>query len=177
MNERSRARRGLRLLGAIALVSIVTLAAPLARPEKLADDPAAEWQRQIDELDARPTYRGWVVILGDVLFTRAQADLEKGASGNLDKLVNFLNEYPSRTVVIEGYTDSAGSELYNQELSQRRADSVRTYLVARGIHPVRLFAAGKGESAPLAGNESAAGRQQNRRVEITINNLPAAALR
>jgi outer membrane protein OmpA-like peptidoglycan-associated protein len=138
---------------------------------------AAEWQRQIDELNATPTYRGWVVTLGDVLFASEQADLAEGISGSLDKLVTFLEKHPSRTVVIEGYTDSAGSELYNQELSQRRADSVRTYLVERGIHPIRLVAAGMGESAPLAGNESATGRQRNRRVEMTINNLPAAALR
>jgi outer membrane protein OmpA-like peptidoglycan-associated protein len=138
---------------------------------------ATELQRQIDELNAKPTDRGLVVTLGDVLFTSGQADLKAGASGNLNKLVAFLNEYPSRTVMIEGYTDSVGSEDYNQGLSQRRADSVKTYLVGQGIGSVRLVAAGKGERAPVAGNDSAAGRQQNRRVEVIINNAPASALR
>jgi outer membrane protein OmpA-like peptidoglycan-associated protein len=138
---------------------------------------AAELQRQIDELNAKPTDRGLVVTLGDVLFTSGQADLKAGATGNLNKLVAFLNEYPSRTVMIEGYTDSVGSEDYNQGLSQRRADSVKAYLVGQGIGSVRLVAAGKGESAPVAGNDSAAGRQQNRRVEVIINTPPAAASR
>jgi outer membrane protein OmpA-like peptidoglycan-associated protein len=142
-----------------------------------SQDQATELQRQIDALNARPTDRGLVVTLGDVLFTSGQADLKAGATGNLDKLVAFLNEYPSRTVMIEGYTDSVGSEDYNQGLSQRRADSVKTYLVRQGIGSVRLVAAGKGENAPVAGNDSAAGRQQNRRVEVIINNPPAAALR
>ncbi|HEU4627324.1 MAG TPA: OmpA family protein [Steroidobacteraceae bacterium] len=138
---------------------------------------ATELQRQIDELNARPTDRGLVVTLGDVLFTSGQADLKTGATGNLNKLVAFLNEYPNRTVMIEGYTDSVGSEDYNQGLSQRRADSVKAYLVGQGIGSVRLVAAGKGENAPVAGNDSAAGRQQNRRVEVIINTPPAAALR
>lgn len=136
---------------------------------------ATELQRQIDELNAKPTDRGLVVTLGDVLFTSGQADLKASASGNLNKLVAFLNEYPSRTVMIEGYTDSVGSEEYNQGLSQRRADSVKAYLVGQGIGAVRLVAAGKSENSPVAGNDSAAGRQQNRRVEVIINTPPAAA--
>jgi len=138
---------------------------------------ATELQHQIDELNARPTDRGLVVTLGDVLFTSGQADLKAGATGNLNKLVAFLNEYPSRTVMIEGYTDSVGSEDFNQGLSQRRADSVKAYLVGQGVGAVRLVAAGKGENSPVAGNDSAAGRQQNRRVEVVINTPPAAASR
>jgi outer membrane protein OmpA-like peptidoglycan-associated protein len=138
---------------------------------------ASELQRQIDELNAKPTDRGLVVTLGDVLFTSGQADLKAGATGNLNKLIAFLNEYPSRTVMIEGYTDNVGSEDYNQGLSQRRADAVKTHLVGQGIGSIRLIAAGKGENAPVAGNDSPEGRQQNRRVEVIINNPPAAALR
>jgi outer membrane protein OmpA-like peptidoglycan-associated protein len=137
---------------------------------------ATELQRRIDELNAKPTDRGLVVTLGDVLFTSGQADLKASATSNLDKLVAFLNEYPNRTVMIEGYTDSVGSEDYNRGLSQRRADSVKAYLVGQGIGSVRLVAAGKGEDAPVAGNDSAAGRQQNRRVEVIINTPAAAAL-
>ena len=136
---------------------------------------AAELQRRIDVLQAKPTDRGLVVTLGDVLFDTGRAGLKAGATSNLNKLVAFLNQYPDRTVVIEGYTDSVGSEDYNQGLSERRADSVKSYLAAQGIGAIRLSALGKGESDPVAGNDSAAGRQQNRRVEVIISNPPAAS--
>jgi outer membrane protein OmpA-like peptidoglycan-associated protein len=153
-------------------------AANVAQMTAMASErQAAELQKQVDELNARPTDRGLVVTLGDVLFVSGQADLKGSAAGNLSKLAAFLTEYPNRTVMIEGYTDSVGSEDYNQGLSQRRADSVKTYLVGQGIGSVRLIATGKGENAPVAGNDSAAGRQQNRRVEVVIDNPPAAALR
>ncbi len=71
---------------------------------------------------------------------------------------------------IEGHTDSVGEEGYNQGLSQRRADAVKAYLVGRGVAPTRLTSSGKGEAYPVAGNESAGGRQQNRRVEVIIDN-------
>jgi outer membrane protein OmpA-like peptidoglycan-associated protein len=134
-----------------------------------------ELQRQIDALQAKPTDRGLVVTLGDVLFDTGKAGLKAGATSNLNKLAAFLNQYPDRTVVIEGYTDSVGSEDYNQGLSERRADSVKAYLASQGIGATRLSALGRGESDPVAGNESAAGRQQNRRVEVIISNPPAAS--
>jgi outer membrane protein OmpA-like peptidoglycan-associated protein len=109
-----------------------------------------------------------------VLFESGRADLKTGAPGNLNKLVFFLNKHPDRSVAIEGYTDSVGSEEYNQALSQRRADSVRSYLVRQGIGSGRLTASGMGMSDPVAGNDSAAGRQQNRRVEVIVSNPPAA---
>jgi outer membrane protein OmpA-like peptidoglycan-associated protein len=137
---------------------------------------AAELQRQIDVLQPKPTDRGLVLTLGDVLFASGRANLKSGATGNLNMLVAFLNKYPDRTVAIEGYTDSIGSEDYNQGLSERRADSVKSYLAGQGIGSIRLSASGKGESEPVAGNDSAAGRQQNRRVEVIISN-PSAALR
>jgi outer membrane protein OmpA-like peptidoglycan-associated protein len=126
-------------------------------------------------LQAKPTDRGLVVTLGDVLFMTGRADLQPGAVGNLGRLVTFLNKYPGRTVAIEGYTDSVGSEDYNQRLSERRADSVKSYLIGQGIGSTRLSASGKGESDPVAANDSASGRQQNRRVEVVISNPPAAA--
>jgi outer membrane protein OmpA-like peptidoglycan-associated protein len=137
---------------------------------------SAELQRQIDMLQAKATDRGLVLTLGDVLFATGRADLKSGASGNLDKLVAFLNKYPDRTVVIEGYTDNVGSEGYNQALSERRADSVKSYLAEQGIGAMRLSASGKGESDAVGSNDSATGRQQNRRVEVIISN-PSAALR
>jgi len=160
------------------------LAADQARSESDAARVAAanseqqttELQRQIEELQARVTDRGLVLTLGDVLFETGRADLRTGTAGNLNKLVLFLNKHPDRTVAIEGYTDSVGSEGYNQALSQRRADSVRSYLVRQGIGSGRLTASGMGTSDPVAGNDSAFGRQQNRRVEVIISN-PSAALR
>lgn len=140
-----------------------------------SEQQTAELQRQIDVLQAKPTDRGLVVTLGDVLFMTGRADLQPGATGNLGKLVTFLNKYPDRTVAIEGYTDSVGSEDYNQRLSERRADSVKSYLARQGIGSIRLSAAGKGKSDPVADNDNASGRQQNRRVEVIISNPPAAA--
>lgn len=132
-------------------------------------------QRQIDDLQAKETDRGLVLILGDVLFESGKAQLKAGATGNLNKLVMFLNNYPNRTVLIEGYTDSVGSDDYNQGLSRRRAESVQSYLVGQGIDQGRLTASGLGENAPVADNESATGRQLNRRVEVIINNPDLAS--
>ena len=139
-----------------------------------SEQQAAELQRQIELLQAKATDRGLVLTLGDVLFASGRADLKTGATSNLNNLVAFLNKYPDRTVAIEGYTDSVGSEDYNQGLSERRANSVKSYLAGQGIGSMRLSASGKGESDPVAGNDSATGRQQNRRVEVVISNPPAA---
>ncbi len=141
-----------------------------------SEEQSAELRRQIEALQARPTDRGLVLTLGDVLFTSGRADLKTGATGNLNRLVAFLNQYPDRTVAIEGYTDSVGGEDYNQQLSERRADSVKSYLAGQGIGAVRLSASGRGDSDPVAGNDSAAGRQQNRRVEVIISS-PSTSLR
>lgn len=134
---------------------------------------ADEMQRQIDALQARPTDRGLVLTLGDVLFTSGSADLKVGAASNLSRLVTFLNQNASRNIEIEGHTDSVGGDDYNQGLSQRRADSVRSFLIQQGISSERISASGKGEHQPVADNESAGGRQQNRRVEVIIGNPPA----
>ncbi|QIB67326.1 OmpA family protein [Kineobactrum salinum] len=133
---------------------------------------AEEYQRQIDALQAATTERGLVVTLGDVLFATGSAELLGGAHSNLDKLVSFLNEYPERRVLIEGHTDNVGSAEYNQGLSQRRADSVRSYLVQQGIPSQSISTSGIGKSRPVADNDTATGRQQNRRVEIIIENPP-----
>jgi outer membrane protein OmpA-like peptidoglycan-associated protein len=130
---------------------------------------AMELQKQIELLQARPTDRGLVLTLGDTLFATGKSELKSGATANLDRVTAFLNEYPNRTAAIEGFTDSMGSEEYNQDLSQRRADSVKGYLVGQGVKTGRLSAAGRGESAPVGDNASIAGRQQNRRVEVIIS--------
>jgi outer membrane protein OmpA-like peptidoglycan-associated protein len=139
-----------------------------------SEQQAAELQRQLEILQARPTDRGLVLTLGDTLFATGKAELKSGATANLDRLTAFLNEYPQRTAAIEGFTDSMGSEEFNQGLSQRRADAVKGYLVGQGVETTRLTSAGRGENAPVADNESAAGRQQNRRVEVVINQAAPA---
>ena len=136
---------------------------------------AAELQQQIDDLQAKQTDRGLILTLGDVLFTTGTANLNMGAGAQLTKLAGFLNKYPDRTAQIEGYTDSVGSDEYNQGLSQRRADAVKGYLVHQGIDTQRLTATGNGESAPVGDNASETGRQQNRRVEVIIPNSLVSA--
>lgn len=131
---------------------------------------AMELQKQIEELQAKNTDRGLVLTLGDVLFATGKTELNSAGAAHLVKLAGFLNKYPARNAVIEGYTDSVGSDEYNQALSQRRADAVKSYLVAQGIDSSRLTSAGKGESLPVSDNGSPTGRQQNRRVEVIIDN-------
>jgi outer membrane protein OmpA-like peptidoglycan-associated protein len=142
-----------------------------------AQSSAVELQRQLAELQAKVTDRGLVITLGDVLFASGTAELNSGGNNHLGKLAGFLNKYPDRTTLIEGYTDSVGSNDYNQGLSQRRAEAVKSYLVAQGIDASRVTASGKGESNPVGNNASVTGRQQNRRVEVIIANTPQLSLR
>lgn len=135
-----------------------------------ARQQSEDLQKQLDAMNAKATDRGLVITLGDVLFDTARSDLKSSATMHLSKLSAFLTQYVDRTVAIEGYTDNIGTEDYNFGLSQRRADAVKTYLVGQGINSSRLSTSGKGEGAPVASNESAAGRQQNRRVEVIIAN-------
>lgn len=132
-------------------------------------------KRQIKELNAKPTDRGLVLTLSDVLFETGDATLKVGAYTDLDKLVDFLNEYEERDIRIMGHTDSIGDEDYNMGLSQRRAAAVKDYLVSQGIGARRVVTNGRGESMPVANNDTAAGRQLNRRVEILIENPSVAA--
>jgi outer membrane protein OmpA-like peptidoglycan-associated protein len=139
-----------------------------------SEQQAAQLQRQLDLLHATRADQGFGFALGSVLFTSGRDDLKPGAVGNLNRLVTFLAKYPDRTVAIHGYADSLGNEEYNQGLSERRANSVKAYLAAQGIDSTRLWASGMGQSDPVAGDDSGAGRQQNRRVEVIISNPPAA---
>lgn len=144
-------------------------AAELAREEAFeARRQLEDMQRMLAELQAEQTDRGLVVTLGDVLFEVDRAELKPGAARNLDKLVRALRENPEPTVLIEGHTDSTGSREYNMDLSRRRAQSVYDYLVGHGVDASRLGVSGLGPDYPVATNDTAAGRQQNRRVEIII---------
>ena len=106
--------------------------------------------------------------MGDVLFETGKADLRAGALHNLYPLVTFLQKYPERQVMIEGYTDSVGSDSYNLDLSQRRADAVRDFLRQNGVKASQATTHGYGKTSPVASNDTATGRQQNRRVEVII---------
>lgn len=129
----------------------------------------AQLEAQVKELNAKPTPRGYVITFGDVLFSTNQSTLKAGATRNVEKLVTFLNLYPQRRVLIEGFTDSIGSDSSNQALSERRANAVRTALIDAGITRQRIDTRGYGEEYPVAGNDSESGRQLNRRVEIVLS--------
>jgi outer membrane protein OmpA-like peptidoglycan-associated protein len=120
-------------------------------------------------LETRETARGLIVNLSDVLFDTAQATLKPGAREKLARVSGILVTHPDLKLEIEGHTDSVGSDSYNQGLSERRAESVRAYLVAQRIAAQTITTAGFGESKPVATNATAAGRQQNRRVELVVS--------
>lgn len=125
-------------------------------------------QAQLDALKAKPTPRGLVLTLSDVLFDTGKADLNSGGERKLDQLVQFLTEYPDRRVQIDGFTDSVGTDSYNLDLSQRRAQALQFALQRRGIDPARITSQGYGKEFPVASNADSGGRQLNRRVEIVI---------
>lgn len=134
-----------------------------------AAERVSEMEKEIAELNAKKTERGLVITLGDVLFDVNEAELKSGSERNVRKIADFLKEYPERKALIEGFTDSTGSESYNQMLSERRAEAVRRFLIANGVSSNRISARGYGETNPVASNKTAATRQLNRRVEIVIS--------
>ncbi|MBA4142391.1 MAG: OmpA family protein [Nitrosospira sp.] len=136
---------------------------------RAAEMRTRQLEAQLNELNAKQTDRGMVVTLGDVLFDTNEAQLKSGGVRAVQKVADALKQYPQRTIIIEGFTDSTGSDSYNQQLSERRANAVRDALVSMGISADRINARGLGESFPVASNESNAGRQMNRRVEITFS--------
>ncbi len=130
----------------------------------------ASLMAQLADLQAKTTDRGVQLTLGDVLFSTGQADLKSGSAAKLDQLVKALASAPDRHILIEGFTDNVGTDASNMVLSQNRANTVSNYLSSHGVAATRITASGKGESLPVAGNEIPAGRQLNRRVEVTIEN-------
>ena len=131
---------------------------------------ASRLAQELSELEAQQTERGLVLTLGDVLFDTDGSDLKEGAEVSMDRLAEFMSENPERRLLVEGHTDSRGADDYNEELSEERAEAVTEALVERGIQSERLRSVGLGESYPRASNDTAAGMQQNRRVEIVISN-------
>jgi outer membrane protein OmpA-like peptidoglycan-associated protein len=120
-------------------------------------------------LVTRETARGLIVSMSDVLFDTAQHTLKPAAREKLAKISGILSAHPDLKLEVEGHTDSVGSESYNQALSERRASSVRDYLVSQGVKSDSIIARGFGKSRPVADNATASGRQQNRRVEIVVS--------
>ncbi len=152
----------------------ITAAAEAAKAEaaiaeaNAAKAAMAQLETELTELKAKQTDRGLVITLGDVLFEFNQSDLKAGAARNLDPLVKALDKDPEQSVIIEGHTDNIGSESYNLSLSEKRAESVKSYLVNQGIDADRISTEGLGYEFPVASNDSNEGRQQNRRVEIIL---------
>ncbi len=125
-------------------------------------------QNRLSELEAKQTERGLLITLGDVLFEFNKSDLKTGVARNLMPLIDVLKDHPDQAVVIEGHTDSVGARQYNLNLSERRADAVRGYLLDHGVDGARITTRGLGPDYPVADNDSETGRQQNRRVEIIL---------
>jgi outer membrane protein OmpA-like peptidoglycan-associated protein len=129
----------------------------------------ASAQQQLADLQAKKTDRGMVVTLGDVLFDTGQATLKPGANLALNRLAIFLSANSQTKIIVEGHTDSRGSDEYNEVLSERRARAVATELMSRGISTDQLQTLGRGKGYPVASNDTPEGRQQNRRVEIVFS--------
>lgn len=146
-------------------------AALAAAQAKSESDQAliASQEAQLKALNAKKTDRGMVITLNDVLFAVNKAELTPGGMRNVQKLADYLKQDSKIKVLVEGYTDSTGSDSYNLELSERRADSVRSALVGMGIAEDRIAKQGYGKAYPVASNSNASGRQLNRRVEIILS--------
>jgi len=139
-----------------------------AQQARSAEDRAKSLEQELADLKGKKTDRGIVVTMGDVLFDTGKATLKPGAYSTIDRLATVLKEDTSRRVMIEGHTDNVGSDEYNQELSERRAASVQAALFERGVDASQISTVGKGETTPVASNDSPVGRQQNRRVELVF---------
>ena len=131
-----------------------------------ADAEAA--RKQLADLQLKQTALGATLVLQDVVFETGKADLKAGAEARLRPLAQYLQTNTAVKIRIDGHTDAQGSDASNQQLSQARAAAVRTALSGMGVDGARIEAVGHGESEPVADNKSASGRQQNRRVEITL---------
>jgi outer membrane protein OmpA-like peptidoglycan-associated protein len=123
-------------------------------------------------LETRESARGLIVNINDVLFDFNKFTLKPGAREKLAKVAGILLAYPGLKVQLEGHTDSVGTEEYNMKLSNERAGAVRDYLVSQSVLTANLTATGLGKASPVASNDTAAGRQQNRRVEMVVSGDP-----
>jgi outer membrane protein OmpA-like peptidoglycan-associated protein len=133
------------------------------------DKQAKEIENEVPGAKVERVGEGIVVDFEEkILFGYDRADLSASSEASLEKLVTILKEYPDTNIEVQGHTDSKGSDNYNQRLSERRANSVSSYLRNKGVSPSRLTTKGYGENAPIASNDSDDGRSQNRRVTFLI---------
>src|SRR5690348_15702852 len=140
------------------------------RAQKAAADLRAQLLDQFNHiLETRDTPRGLVVNMGDVLFDFGKYDLRGEAREKLAKLSGIILAHPGLELAVEGHTDNVGNDELNQRLSEKRAETARAYLIQQGLSEASVTARGFGETAPVADNLTAEGRQRNRRVEIVIS--------
>lgn len=136
------------------------------REAELARQETQRMQKELADLQAKQTERGMVLTLGDVLFDTGKATLKPAAHATIDRLAHVLTSTQGSRVTIEGHTDSVGSDSTNQSLSEQRAFAVQSALMQRGVSGSQISSVGKGETTPVASNDTASGRQANRRVEL-----------
>jgi outer membrane protein OmpA-like peptidoglycan-associated protein len=140
---------------------------------KAEQDQAALRQQLLDQfnsiLQTRDTARGLIVNMSDVLFDTARYTLKPGAREKLAKVSGIILGHPGLKIAVEGHTDSVGGDEYNMKLSDNRAAAVRDFLVEQGVPPAAVTSQGFGKTMPVADNATAAGRQQNRRVELVVS--------
>jgi outer membrane protein OmpA-like peptidoglycan-associated protein len=152
--------------------------AAVAQSEREKSELREKLRQQLNViLETRETARGLIVNLSDVLFDTGSANLKPGAREKLSRIAGILLAHPGLQVDVEGHTDSVGAEGYNQRLSESRAASVHAYLIRQGIAQTAVATAGYGEGQPVASNTTAAGRQQNRRVELVVTGEPIGRTR
>jgi outer membrane protein OmpA-like peptidoglycan-associated protein len=133
------------------------------------DKQAEEMQADLEGAKVERVGEGIKITFDSgILYDVNKATLRPEAKTNLDKMAVILNKYPDTNILIEGHTDATGTDEHNLELSRNRASSVSNYLAGLGVDPSRFTAMGYGESQPIATNDTDAGRQQNRRVELAI---------
>ncbi len=145
-------------------------AATAMNTAKSAQQQLSNARQELQDLQAKQTDRGMVMTLNnDVLFDTGKSTLKPGADRQLDRLAQYLKDSSGTRVIVEGYTDSRGGDEYNQQLSQNRAQAVADALRNRGVPEDRIETRGLGKEYPVASNDTPAGRQQNRRVEIVLS--------
>jgi outer membrane protein OmpA-like peptidoglycan-associated protein len=159
---RLRASGGTRVAEAQAAAAAAQESAARAQVE------TAKLKAELRDYQMKQTQLGATLVLQDVVFATGRAELKPGAAERLRPLASYLQANPQVKVRIDGHTDAQGSDAYNPALSERRAAAVRAALASMGIDPARIETVGHGEATPLADNRTAAGRQQNRRVEVTL---------
>src|SRR5215469_3486669 len=140
--------------------------APPATPPVTPKKPLSA---ALDALNGQSTDRGRVVSLPSAHFREGQTTFKPGDSSKFEQIVALWRDYPGVKVLVEGYTDSRGSERANMRISAERADAVRDALIARGIAASRVRTKGMGEARPIANNSTSAGREQNRRTDLVLS--------